>query len=109
MSQDKEIIIGIDLGTTNSLVAHADDKGPVVKRACTVGCIGCTLCVKKCPNEAIQMDNFLAAMDYEKCAHAGVCLTKCPTKTIVLEVRPGEQVLGAPEPEKLQAAELTAE
>ena len=28
MSDQQDIIIGIDLGTTNSLVAHADEKGP---------------------------------------------------------------------------------
>ena len=30
MSEDHDIIIGIDLGTTNSLAAFADDKGPVI-------------------------------------------------------------------------------
>ena len=30
MSEDRDVIIGIDLGTTNSLVAFADEKGPVL-------------------------------------------------------------------------------
>jgi Na+-translocating ferredoxin:NAD+ oxidoreductase RNF subunit RnfB len=87
------------------ILCSSHDKGPVVKRACTVGCIACTLCVKNCPREAIQMDSFLAVMDYEKCAHAGVCLTKCPTKTIVCEVRPGEQESSIREPEGVHTTE----
>ncbi|MCP4251228.1 MAG: Fe-S protein assembly chaperone HscA [bacterium] len=30
MSDERDIIIGIDLGTTNSLVAYADEKGPMI-------------------------------------------------------------------------------
>jgi Na+-translocating ferredoxin:NAD+ oxidoreductase subunit B len=66
------------------------DKGPAVKKVCSVGCIACTLCVKHCPSQAIAIQNFLAVMDYQLCTHAGVCRQKCPTGTIVCEVRPGE-------------------
>ncbi|MFQ5489837.1 MAG: Fe-S protein assembly chaperone HscA [Phycisphaerae bacterium] len=37
MIQDRDIIIGIDLGTTNSLVAFADEKGPVLLDPATDG------------------------------------------------------------------------
>jgi ferredoxin len=77
------------------------DKGPAVKKVCSVGCIACTLCVKNCPSRAIVIDHFLAVMDYAACTHAGACRRKCPTGTIVREVRPGEALPEAPptEPE----------
>ena len=66
------------------------DRGPAVKKVCSVGCSACSLCVKHCPSGAIAMDRFLAVMDYAKCTHAGVCRQKCPTGAIVREVRRGE-------------------
>lgn len=71
------------------------DRGPAVKKVCSVGCIACTLCVKHCPAGAIAMEHFLAVMDYGKCIHAGECQRKCPTGAIVHEVRRGE---GTPAP-----------
>ena len=47
------------------------------------GCIGCTLCAKKCPKEAITITNFLAKIDYSKCVNCGLCATVCPRKLIV--------------------------
>jgi Na+-translocating ferredoxin:NAD+ oxidoreductase RNF subunit RnfB len=72
------------------ILCSSHDKGPAVKKVCSVGCIACTLCVKNCPGAAITIDNFLAVMDYGKCSHSGACLRKCPTGAIVHEVRPGE-------------------
>lgn len=63
------------------------DKGPVAKKVCTVACIACTLCVKKCPHDAIRMDDNLAVIDYAKCTNCGICAAVCPTKAIVDEVR----------------------
>jgi electron transport complex protein RnfB len=75
------------------ILCSSHDKGPAVKKVCSVGCIACTLCVKNCPSKAIAINNFLAVMDYEKCTHAGACRQKCPTGTIVCETRPGETPL----------------
>lgn len=75
------------------ILCSSHDKGPAVKKVCSAGCIACTLCVKNCPSKAIAINNFLAIMDYEKCTHAGICRQKCPTGTIVCEVRPGETPL----------------
>ncbi len=58
------------------------DKGPAVKKACSAGCIGCSLCVKQCENEAVKMNGSLAKIDYEKCVHCGKCAEKCPAKVI---------------------------
>jgi electron transport complex protein RnfB len=72
------------------ILCSSHDTGPAVKQVCSVGCIACTLCVKNCPSKAIAISNFLAVMDYERCTHAGACRQKCPTGTIVHEIRPGE-------------------
>jgi ferredoxin len=72
------------------ILCSSHDKGPAVRKVCSVGCIACSLCVKNCPSQAIAVDNFLAVMDYEKCAQSGVCRKKCPTGSIVREFRPGE-------------------
>lgn len=59
------------------------DKGPVAMKKCTTACIGCSLCAKNCPKEAITVENFNATIDQDKCIGCGVCVTKCPKKAIV--------------------------
>jgi Na+-translocating ferredoxin:NAD+ oxidoreductase RNF subunit RnfB len=58
------------------------DRGPDVKKVCAAGCIGCTLCTKQCEYGAIQMEDNLAHIDYEKCTGCGACAEKCPAKII---------------------------
>lgn len=57
------------------------DKGPVVRKFCSVGCIGCTLCAKAAP-DSIKMEGPLAVMDYAKPLSDPVVMAKCPKKTI---------------------------
>jgi Na+-translocating ferredoxin:NAD+ oxidoreductase RNF subunit RnfB len=60
------------------VVCSNRDRGPDVKKVCTVGCIGCTVCTKLAPDQAIKMDGFLAAVDYAKPLETEVVVEKCP-------------------------------
>lgn len=61
---------------------NSHEKGKDVKMVCNAGCIGCTLCARNCPVEAISMENNLAHIVPDKCMNCGTCREKCPVKII---------------------------
>lgn len=80
----RSLIKMIPASRTIHVLCSSKDKGPTVKKICSVGCIGCTLCTKLAPDEAIKMDGTLAVVDYAKPLDTDAVVEKCPPKCIVL-------------------------
>ncbi len=53
-----------------------------MRKVCSAGCIGCSLCVKQCESDAIHMEGAVAKINYENCTQCGKCAEKCPAKVI---------------------------
>lgn len=58
------------------------DRGGTAKKACSVACTGCTLCLKECKYDAITIENFLSYIDPVKCVLCRKCVGVCPTDAI---------------------------
>ncbi|MBN2042078.1 MAG: RnfABCDGE type electron transport complex subunit B [Spirochaetes bacterium] len=74
------------------VVCRNREKGGVMKKSCSAGCIACKKCEKVCREEvfadnpdidtAISVIDFLAVIDYEKCINCGKCAEVCPQNVI---------------------------
>jgi len=50
-------------------------------------CVGCKLCEKACPFDAIHVVDKLAVVDYEKCTLCGACVPVCKFDALKVEVQ----------------------
>ena len=41
-------------------------------------CTGCTMCLKRCPTEAIRIKDGHAVINPDRCIDCGVCIRYCP-------------------------------
>ena len=60
------------------VACHSDCKGRDVTNECQSGCIGCGICARFCPANAIVMENNLPSIDNDKCTGCLTCVAKCP-------------------------------
>ena len=79
----KKLITLIPYDAKEVVACSSKDTGPVVMKACKTGCIGCQVCKKNCPAEAIVIEDFCATIDQEKCTGCGTGKEKCPKGAIV--------------------------
>ena len=79
----RRLIHMIPASRTLHVLCSSMDKGPAVKKACSVGCIGCTACTKLVDNEQIRMNGPLAVVDYSKPLDNDRIIEKCPATCIV--------------------------
>ncbi len=78
----KGLISLIPYDTKYMVKCSSKDKGKDVIQACSAGCIGCGLCAKNCPHEAVDFNYNLAVIINSKCQNCGACAEKCPKKVI---------------------------
>ena len=58
---------------------------------CQYGCLGFGNCVKKCPQDAISIQNGVAMVDRDNCVGCGICLDACPKG--VIEIIPKDSTV----------------
>ncbi|MDR2521300.1 MAG: RnfABCDGE type electron transport complex subunit B [Spirochaetaceae bacterium] len=80
-------IIRIIRADAKGVLAYCNNRNTVkaqVRKTCKNGCMKCELCVKKCPESAITMNNGIPDIDYAKCTSCGACTEACPQKVLNL-------------------------
>ncbi len=64
------------------VVCNSRDKGALVKKVCDKGRIGCRICEKVCPFDAVKVVDNIAYIDYSLCRECNLCYEKCPVNAI---------------------------
>ncbi len=65
------------------LACSSHEKGKAVKDVCSVGCIGCGICVKVTEGGAIEMKDNLPSIKYDASPNLLLAHFKCPTRSFI--------------------------
>lgn len=78
----KKVIVKVPYEADITVLCASNQKGAALRKYCNIGCLGCKICEKNCPNDAIHVVDNLAYIDYSKCTSCGICAQKCPRHLI---------------------------
>jgi electron transport complex protein RnfB len=82
-------IIGLaDYDEVVHVYCRSKDKGPVVRKICTAGCIACKLCEKDDDTAAVKVIDNLSVVDYKVNKAPVAAVKRCPTNVIRLSDPP---------------------
>ncbi|MBR1921734.1 MAG: 4Fe-4S binding protein, partial [Kiritimatiellae bacterium] len=84
----KRLIELVPASATIHVLCNNPDKGPVVRKVCGVGCIGCHLCEKNSGGKEaghFAFQGFLAKVNYENPPTDEQLAAKCPAKCISVD------------------------
>ncbi|MDY5263853.1 MAG: RnfABCDGE type electron transport complex subunit B [Eubacteriales bacterium] len=78
----KSVIKRIPASAKVYVACNNHERGKAVREVCSNGCIACGMCQRSCEQGAITMVDNLPVIDYAKCIGCMVCVEKCPVKCI---------------------------
>lgn len=102
------------VGTTQAAAALADYQGLSSCAAaallhggnglCPTGCLGFGDCANVCPSDAIEMEDGIARVVYQRCTGCGLCVAACPKGIISTEADEIQVAVACSNCEKAAAA-----
>ena len=90
----KKLIVALPYDAVGTIACNNTDKGGITRKVCESGCLGCHLCEKNCPHNAVHIVDNLSVKDFSKCQNCGICAEKCPRKLIFFPGSPAEKEIG---------------
>jgi formate hydrogenlyase subunit 6/NADH:ubiquinone oxidoreductase subunit I len=69
---------------------------PFILAAESDTCIGCGVCVERCPMDALSLEEDKVALDLDRCIGCGVCVPTCLTESLSLLRRPESEQRALP-------------
>lgn len=80
-----QVIKMIPARGSHAIACNSNERGPVVRKICQVGCIACNICERKFPESGCKVENYLSHIDYEEpMTQIAEAAEACPTKCIVV-------------------------